>query len=149
MIAQPIAKTLSRKISSLKIIPHKELAYLSFDCLINKDNQYLIHDYNVSYHYSALFSKLHNHRQKDVPKNIVIFAPIYDNQVAHKLPPLRKSESEANAINSIFNTTEKNTVKVALRAEASKAQFQKSTQNYDIIHLATHTIVKKEAINFS
>ncbi|MEL6558416.1 MAG: CHAT domain-containing tetratricopeptide repeat protein, partial [Bacteroidota bacterium] len=143
----PVGK-LNNRITKLKIVPHKELAYLPFDCLINDQNQFVIENFTTSYYYSASLLKPENQINSDDSKNILLYAPIYDNQNDFNVPPLERSESEAKEIGALFRSNG-NQVKMALRNEATKSNFESLVEEFDIVHLATHTFVKKEAINFS
>lgn len=139
---------LPKHINKLKIVPHNEISYLSFDCLITNENKYLIEDYQTSYYYSAFFALQKNDSQHLNSNDIVIFAPIYDDESVNNLPVLTQSEIEANNIFEMFKKNNSNP-QLAIRKKASKANFKEIAGNYGIIHLATHTILDKNTVEQS
>ncbi len=92
------------KIQELIIIPHQELSYIPFECLLNADiapNEesnysklpYLIQSYQINYHYSAslFYRQLQLQKDKEYQEDSFIgFAPVYSQQA----PSQATGESE-------------------------------------------------------
>ena len=147
---QPLEEQLQGK-ERLIIIGDGISHYIPFEILLSsqetlpfQDLEYLIKDYEVSYHYSAsLFAKA---RQKEWSghKGVFAFAPVYDNQAdeeqastnySSNLPtenalrainedgnftPLPESEQEVNTIMDLFEKRESGKNTLALRADANE-----------------------------
>ncbi|MGM0408367.1 MAG: CHAT domain-containing protein, partial [Bacteroidota bacterium] len=145
----------------LIIIPDNKLAYLPFDILISKTKEYnrinyrqlpyLINHYQLSYSYSAnlLFEK--QQKTRTAKKRLSAFAPTYDNleslnlneltlrqQYREKLFPLKGIKEEAKNVVKIVGG------KQFLDFEATEGIFKNVASEYDILHLAMHTIIDDE-----
>lgn len=143
---------------NLILIPDQKLAYLPFDILIDKQKEYnrinyrqlpyLIHKYQLSYSYSAtlLFEK--KQKPKTARKRLSAFAPTYNNldnltknefsirqQYREKLFPLKGIKEEAENVAKIIGGDS------YLDFEASEETFKAVASDYDILHLAMHTII--------
>jgi len=155
----PFKKELNHK--KLIIVPDHKLAYLPFDILIEKikpsmrinysQQAYLIRNHPLSYSYSAtlLFEK--EHKSKTAKKRLSAFAPTYDNlenlthagfsirqQYREKLFPLKGIKEEAKNVTQIIGGD------AYLDFEASEETFKTVASDYDILHLAMHTIIDDE-----
>jgi CHAT domain-containing protein/Tfp pilus assembly protein PilF len=146
---------------SLIIIPDNILAYIPFEILIKKETQldkirykelaYLIKDHPLSYSYSTkvLFNQ-HNQKNK-LFNQLGAYAPTYENidglpdnvtatrqRYREKLYPLKGILKEVNRISKIVPG------KVFIKDEATEKRFKRSSGNFDILHLAMHTIINDE-----
>jgi CHAT domain-containing protein/tetratricopeptide (TPR) repeat protein len=145
------------KQDNLIIIPDGILAYLPFEVLTTVNNNfqkinyknlsYLIYQNAISYAHSANF--ISTIRTKKVAsKNIAAFAPSYKidsnilgnhlstrQQYREKLFPLKGIKEEAINITDLINGDK------FLGNEANETHFKKVANQYDILHLAMHTIV--------
>ncbi|MGC9375967.1 MAG: CHAT domain-containing protein, partial [Bacteroidales bacterium] len=155
-LIHPFENEISGK--NLILIPDQKLAYLPFDILIDKKIDYnrinyrqlpyLIHKHQLSYSYSAtlLFEK--KHKPKTARKRLSAFAPTYDNldnltedvfstrqQYREKLFPLKGIKEEAQNVAQIIGGDS------YLDFEASEGTFKAVASDYDILHLAMHTII--------
>jgi len=155
----PFNKELNHK--KLIIVPDHKLAYLPFDILIEKitpsmrinysQQAYLIRKHPLSYSYSAtlLFEK--EQQSKTAKKRLSAFAPTYDNlenlthtafsirqQYREKLFPLKGIKEEAKNVTQIIGGD------AYLGFEASEETFKTVAPDYDILHLAMHTIIDDE-----
>lgn len=145
------------KQDNLIIIPDGILAYLPFEALTTVNNNfqkinyknlsYLIHQNAISYAHSANFIST-TRTKKIASKNIAAFAPsykidsnIFENhlstrqQYREKLFPLKGIKEEAINITDLINGDK------FLGNEANETHFKKVANQYDILHLAMHTIV--------
>ncbi|MDY6799887.1 MAG: CHAT domain-containing tetratricopeptide repeat protein [Bacteroidota bacterium] len=155
----PFKQELSHK--KLIIVPDHKLAYLPFDILIEqikpserinyRQQAYIIRNHQLSYSYSAtlLFEK--EHKSKTAKKRLSAFAPTYNNldnltkdalsirqQYREKLFPLKGIKEEAENVIQIIGGD------AYLDFEASEETFKTVAPDYDILHLAMHTIIDDE-----
>ncbi|MBS3808473.1 MAG: CHAT domain-containing protein, partial [Bacteroidales bacterium] len=144
--------------SRLTIIPDDVLSYIPFEILISKkqsfdrvdysDLSYLMREHQIGYSYSAkvLFNKIPE--QNGRGHRLAAFAPTYENieqvtkfesptrqQYREKLYPLKGIKKEARRITDIIRGD------VYSDYEATEARFKESSGDYDILHLAMHTLV--------
>ncbi len=155
LLIDPVNKLIRNK--RLIIIPDGELAYLSYDILLTsmpdtsqqnyRDLPYLIKDHPIDYSSSStiLFSNdLYNRPHK--AHNLIAFAPSYNPKSLTRgasvstinkpiLLPIPGVEDEVKGILKIFNGQE------YLNQDASETTFKKYAGNYEVLHLAMHTII--------
>lgn len=150
-LIKPVAGKLDGK--SLTIIPHDKLSYIPFDALISerpdttrmnfRDLKYLIRDYSINYGYSATLLYDTN-QKKRAGKKLIAFAPDYNFQEPIKdaetgkiyhLNPLPGSKDEIKAISSYVSAVS------FVDKKAQETLFKKNAGNFDILHLAMHTII--------
>lgn len=141
----------------LLIVPDEALAYIPFEILLSGQPEYEEMDYSsldyllkkhvVSYSPSATLM-LNTGMKKQEGTSLLAFAPFYpaNNMEKHsfessrqayryELYPLPFSIDEVKAIQTITNAT------VYLNEEASELNFKHTAGNFDILHLAMHTII--------
>lgn len=162
--------------TQLIIIPDQTLYYLPFEALLTHtpDNNtdysklpYLLHEYNISYHYSvtllaeSMLKPLHN---KEQINNFIGFAPVYaydrplsrgasefnDGALAvrtaqvngKKYRELVYSEVELKNIEDLFKKN-LSPAQLFLHAEASVDNFVQNAKKYKYVHIAAHGIINK------
>lgn len=138
----------------LIVIPDDKLSYIPFDALLSsmpdtssmnfRDLPYLVKDYPVSYTYSATLLYSYFSRKKEAEKSLLAFAPSYlnDGRDASQLTrqrsgllPLPFVSREVGYVNhfipgDVFSGT-----------LAAEGRFKELAGNYDILHLAMHTVI--------
>ena len=116
----------------LVIIPDGTLQYIPFESLIvdKNTNRYLIEDNEVSYAYSMSFLEHNATVKRASSQDLVSFAPI--NFTHDDL------EDISNSSNEIVGITKSILGDRYSEEEASKQNFLSNTEDYKIIHLATH-----------
>lgn len=138
----------------LIIIPDDKLSYIPFDALLSsmpdtlnmnfRDLPYLVRDYPISYTYSATLLYSYFSKKKQADKGLLAFAPSYlnddrdDSQVAKQrsgLLPLPFVSSEVEYANHFVPGD------VFAGSLAGEGRFKELAGNYDILHLAMHTIL--------
>ncbi|MCK5028643.1 MAG: CHAT domain-containing protein [Bacteroidales bacterium] len=159
-IYNQLLKSIESKIKNkeLIIIPDGKLAYLPFEVLTtNKDTfnrinynklPYLLYNNTFSYSYSASFLFEENNREEKNLIKLAGFAPSYANiegvqnekfsfrqKYREKLFPLKGIKEEVEVISNLIGGD------VYVDNKASEANFKKKACNYDILHLAMHTII--------
>lgn len=159
LLIQPI-KPYLKDVSKITIIIDGSLSYVPFDGLITKLPKdwnydfsilnYLIKDYQISYHHSAkdfmnTYSKPHSFSKNEILvlaplftdevkssyKKVLPEDPLYDNCIA-----LLKSTKLIEAIEEKFNT------QVLIANDANYTNFL-SKSNRPVLHFATHTIINE------
>jgi CHAT domain-containing protein len=147
----PVARKLEGK--SLTIIPHDKLSYIPFDALLSempdtaqmnfRDLKYVIRDYSVNYGYSATLLYDSSPPRKTF-KKLLIFSPEYNPQVPRKdletgnsyyLSSLPGANAEIKAISNVVSSVS------FVGKNAQESEFKKNANNFDILHLAMHTII--------
>ncbi|MDZ7740602.1 MAG: CHAT domain-containing protein [Bacteroidota bacterium] len=148
----PVAAEIENK--NLIIVPDASLNYIPFESLIKniplvdlmdyRGLPYLIKEHPVTYSFSAtiLF-------EADIPdrakKKLIAFAPTYSKTSGEirvsgltdidDLDPLQNVEKEVNQITNLIRGT------VFSGVNATETNFKENAGEYDILHLAMHTIV--------
>ncbi|WP_298316251.1 CHAT domain-containing tetratricopeptide repeat protein [uncultured Aquimarina sp.] len=116
----------------LIIIPDGTLQYIPFESLIvdRNTNRYLIEDNEISYAYSMSFLQHNATVKRSASQDLVSFAPI--SFIHDDLEDINNSSKEIDGITkSIAGDRYSNN-------EATKHNFLSNTDDYKIIHLATH-----------
>ncbi|MEN6452750.1 MAG: CHAT domain-containing protein [Prolixibacteraceae bacterium] len=138
----------------LIVIPDDQLAYIPFDALLSsmpdtsamnfRDLPYLVKDYPISYTYSATLLYSYFSKRKEADKRLLAFAPSYVNddrdvsQIAKKrggLLPLPFVSREVEYVNHFIPGD------VFSGSLAGEERFKEMAGDYDILHLAMHTIL--------
>ncbi len=168
-IIQPVEKLLRNK-RVLVIIPDGILRYIPFEMLLREKSantknfsslKYLIKDFEISYHYSAILWS-GEAQQKYIPTKketkFVGFAPVFDEKLTNnyaenyrfafadttlraaergKFKALPETETELRSIEKLFS----HNAKMYFRHEASEEKFKRIANNYTgtYLHLATHS----------
>ncbi|MDX9695111.1 MAG: CHAT domain-containing tetratricopeptide repeat protein, partial [Bacteroidales bacterium] len=163
-LIKPYTEYLKQK--ELIIIPDQKLAYIPFEVLIKQDinentlryNQlpYLLFDNPISYSYSAKLYSDNNHRKKRTGQKIITLAPDYKSQETpnpntlqtrqqyrEKLFPLKGTKVEAIKIAQLLHGD------TLLDENASEYNFKRQVSDYDLLHLAMHTILNDKDPMFS
>jgi len=146
------------------ISPDNILSYLPFETIPTspisggmikyRDVDYLMNDFDISYTYSATFIKENEKRDYGISNNAIAFAPGYLEPVDIQkvlmsrqaemgfLPDLPFARQEAEYVSDITGGD------LYLNSEAKESVFKSESGNYDIIHLAMHTILNdKDPMN--
>lgn len=153
-------KKLSGK--SLTIIPHNKLAYIPFDALISEAPdttamnfsglKYLIRDYPINYSYSATLLYNFSGNHKSASKDLIIFAPKYNYDEPRYLTensnplffhPLPGAKEEVKGISGNIQG------KIYSDELAQESTFKENASNFDILHLAMHTLINDSLPMFS
>ena len=147
-----------KKDKRLIIIPDDILSYIPFEILIKhksefekiryKDLSYLIKDHPVSYSYSAKVLFNQRNTQNNIRNKLGAYAPSYENieelpdnalstrqKYRERLYPLKGIIKEVNRISEIVPG------KVFTKKKATEKHFKNTSGNFDILHLAMHTII--------
>jgi CHAT domain-containing protein len=141
---------IEKNITKLYLLPDGLLNTLPFEVLKNeKDNQYLIEKYRVSYAFAASLLGDKNESKPNQKKKAALFAPISFNYLNESLPELKATNDELLQLGILFKSMG---IKVSShRKEAAKESTIKSEtlSEFEYIHLATHGKVNQSAPELS
>ena len=156
MLIAPIANKLI-DIKTITIIPDAELSMLPFETIISLDGgdnlkpRYLIHNYNISYHFSSSLWMQAKGYSGNLTQSFAsngeflgyapVFASNQDSKMAYSsnISPLPFTEVELEAIEELYVAKGAKT-RTFLNTNATKQSFIEESAKYNIIHLATHGI---------
>jgi len=156
---QPLEGIIEGK--KLLIIPDGELGYIPFEALLTSDPEgetmeyrtlpYLIHKYRTNYSYSATLFFSDDGKREEAQEQLLAFAPTYENVEdidSNKFPanrdfstdlvPLRYISSEIQNIGQIVECNSYEGY------DATEQVFKEKAAQYDILHLAMHTLINDE-----
>jgi CHAT domain-containing protein len=165
ILVEPCLAYTDRK--NFTIIPDGAITYIPFEGLLTSETEteyinyldlpYLIRDYSVGYSHSStlLFDK--RLKSKSPKDEVLAFAPNYENPLdnidtsqfrqmnenSEYLFPLVGTIKEVQSINETVPS------KVFINEQATEANFKKYASDYNILHLAMHTIMKDDAPLYS
>ncbi len=168
LAAHNLYKTLiehdSRKLKdkALTIVPHNKLSYIPFDALISqmpdtsamnfKNLTYLIKEYPINYSYSATLLFDYAKNKKTSKQNLIIFSPKYiadeprptaESSVPFFFNPLPGAEDEVKSISKHMHANS------FVNLFAQENTFKDKAPEYDILHLAMHTVINDTLPMFS
>ncbi len=160
ILIEPCLQYTDRK--SFTIVPDGAITYLPFEGLLTKDADteyidylslpYMIKDYSVGYSHSSTLMFSERLKTKSPERKVLAFAPAYKDPlrnvptevVRQALPdddylmPLRGTIKEVQSINETVPS------RVFINEKATEANFKKYASDYNVLHLAMHTIMRDD-----
>ena len=154
----------SRKLKdkALTIVPHNKLSYIPFDALISqmpdtsvmnfRNLKYLVREYPINYSYSATLLFDYAKNKKTSKQNLIIFSPKYianeprlsaESPVPFFFNPLPGAEDEVKGISKHMRANS------FVDLLAQENTFKNKAPEYDILHLAMHTVINDTLPMFS
>jgi CHAT domain-containing protein/Flp pilus assembly protein TadD len=149
LLIAPIDQRLDRNLT-LCIAPDGVLQDLPFAALVSPEsNRYLIQDFTLVVNPSAsVFARaidLTARKQRSDPEPFLGFGnPRFDQQRYPKLQALPASENELERIQSLYPHR-----LILNRRQATESALVNQIGEYEIVHLATHTLSDKQSSNLS
>ncbi|MBI9060227.1 MAG: CHAT domain-containing protein [Labilibaculum sp.] len=150
---------------NLLVVPDGKMAYIPFGVLLKEEAdstsmnyrnlKYLIKDNSISYHNSATlgFNNESSNYGFSSSKSVLAFAPSYNDvddsiliterAYRDKLYPLPGVKEEVNNISKVIAGD------LFVDDLATEANFKANASEYDVLHLAMHTIIDDENPMFS
>jgi CHAT domain-containing protein len=142
LLIEPVATYLDKR-RTLVIIPDGVLCAVPFTALFSS-GRYLLEDYTVITSPSAsVFVRTLNlgrsKRKESFDSLLVLSNPAYNHKLFRSLKPLLRSEQEAEKMRVFYQ------VSLHLsRQEADKRSLLERIDDYDIVHLATHSLINEQ-----
>jgi CHAT domain-containing protein/tetratricopeptide (TPR) repeat protein len=159
-LIKPVENKLYGK--DLTIIPHDKLSYVPFDALLEqmpdtsvmdfRNLKYLVRSYVINYSYSATLLYDFSEKEKNSSKSLLAFSPYFDPKTPYVDPetsakqflnPLPGAKDEVKGISRYFKTNS------FLDEFAQEYVFKEKANEFDILHLAMHTIINDSLPMFS
>jgi len=159
-LLKPIIRNLSGK--DITIIPHDKLSYIPFDALLTqmpdtsvmnfRNLNYMIKDYVVNYSYSATLLYNFSEPKKKSSKSLLVFSPQYiaeepridpETSVIYPLSPLPGAADEVKGISRNIKAD------IFMNNYAQENEFKDRVSDFDVLHLAMHTIINDSLPMFS
>lgn len=156
----PVAKKLEGK--SLTIIPHEKLSYIPFDALLSqlpdtsvmnfRNLNYLVRDYPINYSYSATLLFDYFGQKKKSDKSLIVFSPQYiasesriekEGAIPQFFSPLPGAKDEVAGISRFIKADS------FVDLLAQENTFKEKAPDFDILHLAMHTVINDSLPMFS
>ena len=138
----------------LTIIPDDKLSYIPFDALLTampdtskmnfRNLPYLVHDFSISYTYSTTLHYNYFEKGKEASKDLLAFAPNYinDDRDVTDISTFRSGLSPLPAVEKEVEYISKFVTSDIFKDEfAQEKDFKELASDYDILHLAMHTIL--------
>lgn len=147
---------------NLTIVPDGPIAYLPFEGFLMEDADveyinyldlpYLIYDYSIGYSHSATLMFSERLKTKSPEDKVLAFAPAYKDPFFNSTEPeIRQVLSESDVllplggiIKEVQSINETVPARVFLNENATEANFKKYAPDYNVLHLAMHTIMKDD-----
>jgi CHAT domain-containing protein len=148
---------------NLTIVPDGAITYIPFEGLITEDTEteyinymtlpYMIKDYSVGYSHSStlMFSK--RLKTKSPESEVLAFAPVYKDidYPQGDLSSMREAIDASDFLLPLYGIIKevqsiKETVpsRVFINEKATEANFKKYASDYNILHLAMHTMMRDD-----
>ena len=163
LLIEPLVRDIKDK--RLVIVPDGLLAYIPFELLLSSDANsvrsnyqdlpYLLRDYAVSYSYSATLWQESKRRTSRAANKILAMAPDYSAEMPSpesmstrqyyrdRLTPLPGARAEAIKVAELMDG------ELLLDEDATEYNFKNLAGDYQILHLAMHTLIDDENPMFS
>lgn len=159
-LLKPVSGLLKGK--DLTIIPDGKLSYIPFDALLTqfpdtsrmnfRNLDYLIRDHAINYSYSSTILYNFQGKSKRGTEDLIAFSPEYGENESRKdketarsylFLPLPGVADEVKFISSYMNTSNFDGL------QAQENVFKEKAQDFDVLHLAMHTIINDSLPMFS
>ncbi|MDA0196628.1 MAG: CHAT domain-containing protein, partial [Bacteroidetes bacterium] len=141
----------------LVIIPDGIIGFVPFDILLRRPEgeDYLLFSHSITYDLSATLFVSRVPQETNGNSKLLSYAPKFEQVVGESVPldelivrsdilnPLPGAEDEARKVSEIMEGD------LRLGESATEALFKKEAGSYDILHLATHSIINQEDPNYS
>lgn len=160
ILIEPCLRYTDRK--NFTIVPDGAITYIPFEGLMTKDTDteyinylnlpYMIREFSVGYSHSStlMFSK--RLKTKSTENKVLAFAPAYKNEL-YSLDSLTFRQAKGNIeylaplpgiIKEVQSIKETVPARVFINDQATEANFKKYASDYNVLHLAMHTIMRDD-----
>ncbi len=141
LLIQPVAGHL-KPLRNLVIVPDGALNSLPFAALVSPNSQrYLLEEYTLTISPSAnilveLLARSQANRQKTIQSVLAVSDPEFDRRLFPKLSRLPGAAEEIRELHSLYRVCD-----ALPQAQATRDAFLRRAKNFDVLHLATHSLV--------
>ncbi|WP_462254325.1 CHAT domain-containing protein [Ekhidna sp.] len=150
-IFQPIEENLAG-IKNLTIIPDGILGYIPFELLIDSEGKYLLESYQIKYDLSSTMLAQRVDENSSANK-LLAYAPEFGttDQTNNSLIPVRSNTLEAlpGAIKEVENIKTVLSSELRIGSLATESLFKSESKKFDVLHLATHSIINERDPNYT
>ncbi|RLD90458.1 MAG: hypothetical protein DRJ13_18060, partial [Bacteroidetes bacterium] len=160
ILIEPCLEYTDRK--NFTIIPDGAITYIPIEGLVTQETDteyinylklpYLIKDFSVGYSHSSTLLFSERYKTKSPEDRVLAFAPLYENSLystdtaqfrqmfedSDYLFPLVGTIKEVQSINETVPS------RVFINEKATEANFKKYASDYNVLHLAMHTIMRDD-----
>ncbi len=149
----------------LIIIPDEKLNLISFDVLLTQEKTiefnefenaaYLLYDYIISYAYSAQIKYYNFIKRTKQLKPIIAFAPTYQNvtdssvKYSEQMRGISNLSNILGAIEEVEYISEVIETTKCFDSVATESNFYRQINDYEIVHLAMHSVTDEINSKFS
>jgi CHAT domain-containing protein len=165
ILIEPCLAFTDRK--NFTIVPDGAITYIPFEGLITEATEteyinymnlpYMIRDFSIGYSHSSTLLFSERYKSKSPEEKVLAFAPIYDNPLDNMdTAQFRQIEIDTDFLFPLVGTlievqSIKETVpsRVFINEMATEANFKKYAADYNVLHLAMHTIMRDDAPLYS
>jgi len=161
ILIEPALQYTDRK--SFTIVPDGAITYLPFECFITEETDteyinyrmlpYMIRDFSVGYSHSSTLMFSERLKTKSPKAEVLAFAPVYKSDIYNLIDTtsIRQTLKDtdfliplAGTIKEVQRINETVPSRVFLNENATEANFKKYASDYNVLHLAMHTIMKDD-----
>jgi CHAT domain-containing protein len=150
------------ELKTLTIVPDGAITYLPFEGFLTEDADteyinyltlpYMIREFSVGYSQSATLMFSERLKSKPTEKKVLAFAPLYTNPISvTDTAYFRQVSGEeefllplGGIIKEVQSIKETVPSRVFMNERATEANFKKYAPDYNVLHLAMHTIMKDD-----
>lgn len=144
------------------IVPDGAITYIPFEGLITKNTDteyinyltlpYMIRDFSIGYSHSSTLMFSERFKSKSPKDKVLAFAPIYGNPL-DQLDTAQFRQIDENmeyffplvgTIKEVQSINETVPARVYINEKATEANFKKHASDYNVLHLAMHTIMRDD-----
>ena len=160
ILLKPVSNLIKGK--NLTIVPDGKLSYIPFDALISqmpdtskmnfRNLKYLVRDYAINYSYSSTIRFNFQDQSEKGSEDLIAFSPEYTDNESRKdkessksylFSPLPGAEDEVKYISGYINTVAYGGM------QAQENIFKEKAHEFDVLHLAMHTVINDSLPMFS
>ncbi len=147
LLILPVQEALPPHGSRLTIVPHGPLFLLSFGALLDGGGHYLVEDYALNYTPSVGVLQFTGERKQQLDRRAPRYLLVADPQLPASLvkdaslPPLPGARREAQAVARLLPADQ---TSMLVAAAASKEAVREQAPGKNILHFATHAIVRDD-----
>jgi len=165
ILIKPCLQYTDRK--NFTIVPDGAITYIPFEGLLTQETEteyinymdlpYLIRDYSIGYSHSSTLLFTERYKTKSPEDKVLAFAPNYINPLDNADTAMFRQGMDTNeflfplvgTIKEVQSINETVPSRVFINEKATEANFKKYASDYNVLHLAMHTIMRDDAPLYS